>query len=353
MNSSMRAMVFGVVVLGGSLIACKGLSKKMEEEAKKAAAKAAASAVSGDAALTPEDQADIATSGKLSKYITCLNLVTRQVSQSRRRYASWADWEKGPTGKERYVWGLFEVHNVDQCKKALAEAKPMQPALADIDKLAGDYEKALDALVPVVKKAYDYYEGKKYKDDSFAEAKAMHSSIKEAFEGFSKANEAFDKAVGDKNDALLHKAVDRLERTQGKKFAWHKQSTMLNAQELVKVIDKSLEASKAAKNGEMPEADIVALGTAIDKFEAKTKEMVDYAASAKDKPILYSFFETDLKKYTNAARAFWRHRRDKKKFSSFEISQIRGGSGWMVEGSYDQVLKAYNDLIDRSNAMNR
>jgi hypothetical protein len=38
-------------------------------------------------------------------------------------------------------------------------------------------------------------------------------------------------------------------------------------------------------------------------------------------------------------------------YSDGERMMLKPGSGWMVEGSSEKLIKAYNDLVSASNAM--
>jgi hypothetical protein len=47
----------------------------------------------------------------------------------------------------------------------------MSPAMADLEALGDAYLKALQELVPLLKKAHDYYDQKDYKEDQMADGK--------------------------------------------------------------------------------------------------------------------------------------------------------------------------------------
>ena len=55
----------------------------------------------------PEEQID-AYVGKSNAVVELLNISLR-ASESWRRYLSWADVKRGPTGKERIIYGLYSV----------------------------------------------------------------------------------------------------------------------------------------------------------------------------------------------------------------------------------------------------
>src|SRR5688572_10395607 len=113
----MKNVVFTVTcgVLWAALLpGCKQIA-----EARKAAEalKAAASAVT-DAkgpAISSEEDKDAALGNKLGEYISCMNGTSKRVVDSRNLYLSWVKDEKvGPTGKERNIYGLYDI-NADGC----------------------------------------------------------------------------------------------------------------------------------------------------------------------------------------------------------------------------------------------
>src|SRR5688500_4372121 len=128
--------VFATFALGG----CKQIA-----EAKKAAEalKAAASAVQANKspAISSEEDKDAELGAKLGEYISCMNLTSKRVVDSRNRYLDWVKDDKvGPTGKERNIYGLYDI-NADSCFKALDRAKTMSPALPEVEAAAAEYRK--------------------------------------------------------------------------------------------------------------------------------------------------------------------------------------------------------------------
>ena len=103
-----------------------------------------------------------------------MNGTSKRVVDSRNRYLSWVKDEKvGPTGKERNIYGLYDI-NADGCFPNLDRAKTMAPPLPDVEAAAAEYKKALEELDPLVKQANKYYDQDDYKDDKIAKGKALH-----------------------------------------------------------------------------------------------------------------------------------------------------------------------------------
>src|SRR5688500_12212107 len=59
---------------------------------------------------------------KLQGYIECTNRFSSRALDSRGRYLSWADPEKGPAGA-RNPMGLYTLYDPKQCLEAIAASK--------------------------------------------------------------------------------------------------------------------------------------------------------------------------------------------------------------------------------------
>src|SRR5216683_1660780 len=96
-----RAHTIGVLLLISALPL--GGCKRILQEAIKARQ---AAADGGAGQKSDEDQA---LGEKLNGYIRdCLNRYSKSVHSAEERYFSWADSKKGPTGKERNVYGVYD-----------------------------------------------------------------------------------------------------------------------------------------------------------------------------------------------------------------------------------------------------
>ncbi|MBK6535848.1 MAG: DUF3829 domain-containing protein [Deltaproteobacteria bacterium] len=128
--------------------------------------------------LPPDEQ----VSAKLDPYITqCLNRFSSSVLRSRRRYLSWTTAVDGPTGRERNVFGLFQVSgNPADCAAAAQRSAQMQPSLPDVEAAAQRYIAALQTVQPVIEQAHAYYSRNNYRDDQMAQGRAMHAPLMQA-----------------------------------------------------------------------------------------------------------------------------------------------------------------------------
>src|SRR6184192_4052492 len=80
------------------------------------------------------DKAGDGLTQKTNLYIKqCVNRYSNSVMNSYQRYASWLkDIERGPTGKEGTVYGLYDINSDGQdCIDAIKKAKGINPELPE------------------------------------------------------------------------------------------------------------------------------------------------------------------------------------------------------------------------------
>src|SRR5882757_6954028 len=107
--------------------------KRIVEEAIKARQRAAGDAGTAVAQRTDDDQA---LGEKLNGYIRdCLNRYSKSVHSAEERYFSWVDAKKGPSGRERNIYGVYEISlDPEPCASAIAKANAAPPKKPDIEK---------------------------------------------------------------------------------------------------------------------------------------------------------------------------------------------------------------------------
>ena len=86
---------------------------------------------------------------KLNAYVGCINRLSERSYDSRSRYFSWAD-KKGPTGKERIIYGTYTIYDTSDCRKNVEKANAMEPHDAAIEAAATAYADAVSKLEPSV-----------------------------------------------------------------------------------------------------------------------------------------------------------------------------------------------------------
>src|SRR5688500_15545995 len=170
-----------VLVLVALATGCEKIKSFIEQAKEEAAEKEA---------KEQKNSADDDLGAKLDKYIECINNASGSAGDSFKRYQLWVvDKDKGPTGKEQNVYGLYELRGVDACKKAVADAKAMGPPLPDLEKTGDELAAAVADLAPLVSQAHGYYEKGEHKADGMQKGKELHPKLIAAFDRVNKADE--------------------------------------------------------------------------------------------------------------------------------------------------------------------
>jgi Protein of unknown function (DUF3829) len=339
MNKLFFAAALGVMSLF-SLGGCKQIA-----EARKAAEalKAAASAVAANKgpAISSEEDKDAELGAKLGEYISCMNGTSKRVVDSRNRYLSWVVDEKvGPTGKERNIYGLYDI-NANTCFPNLERAKTMQPSLPEVESAATEYKKALEELDPLVKQVDKYYDQKDYKDDKMAKGKLLHPQLMNAFAKFEQVNKGFEDRVTALNDAVNTRQFARLEKDPSRRLQYLSQKSLNEGKALIKLTDIA----------ELKELDLQKYDVAVQSYDKALTELEQYADAHKaevDKTLTFSSYLSSSKTFLKSAKELLRRRRDNKDFNKEFFSK---SSPSLVEGHPAQVIEKYNRMIGDSNSL--
>jgi hypothetical protein len=334
--------LFLLGVCGALASAALGGCKQIAEAKKAAEAiKAAASAVA-DAkgpAISSEEDKDAQLGSKLGEYISCMNHTSKRVVDSRNRYLSWVKDEKvGPTGKERNIYGLYEI-NADSCFQALDRAKKASPSLPEVESAAAEYRNALEELEPIVKQANKYYDQDDYKDDKMAKGKAMHAQLMGSFAKFEQVSKGFEERVTTLNDGVNARQLGRLEKDQSRRLQYLSQRSLNEAKALIAMTDIA----------ELKELDQQKYDVALQTYDKTLSELEQYSDTHKaeaDKIMMFSSYVSSSKTFLKSAKELLRRKRDNKDFNKEFFSN---SSPQMVDGHPAQVVDTYNRMINDSN----
>jgi Protein of unknown function (DUF3829) len=279
-----------------------------------------------------------ALSQKLSGYIDCLNGYSNRALDSRQRYLSWADAEKGPSASKNPM-GLYTVNDPKPCLEKIAAATDMDPRNAELEKAGTAYSAALAKLAPLLEQADDYYTQKNYQDDKFAKGNELHPKLMAAFNEFDAANTSLREHVGTLNRAERERSVAEREK-KGKDLMTHLDRAMLEAESLIEL------------SGPPEEIKVDAFVAQLDKFEKAWNELDAYQAGHKDEqPMMWSQVPSAMKDYLTASKELMRRARDKTPYSSSDKMNLGGSGEWMVNGSPGKMMREYNELIDTVNRL--
>lgn len=300
-------------------------------------------AAGGGGGGTPDDK----LGEKLNPYITCINQATSSVRRAADRYADWVDKDKGVTGTEKHVYGIFEIGDQSTCIDGVKKSADLEPDDPALETAANEYVTALQAAITVVDEAYKYYDEKNYEDDKFAKAKELHPKLVKAFDEHEAADKKLRELVVAQNDALLERELERIEKEQGQKLRWHQAKLMNVAKKLMDATDAQI-----TETGEIA-LDVAKFEPAFAAYEKQLDELVAYTKANKaetDSITMFSRFVDGAEELKKAGKEMSRRKRDGKKLDQSELERL---SSWpeQVEGSPMKFGKLYDDLVQASNSL--
>jgi len=279
--------------------------------------------------------ADSTLTEKMNAYVGCLNRLSERSYDSRARYFSWVG-KKGPTGKERIIYGTYTIYDTSDCKANVDKVNALEPRIPDLEAAASAYVEAVVALEPLLKQADDYYSQENYKDDKMAEGKSLHPRLVSAWDAFATADQKLRAGIDVIQDKSASEKLAQIEATEGRKANYHVQSLMISAKRVMR-----------AHSAEP--ADLAKITETLADYETITSATEEYARANKDSKIGSSFVG-DAKSYLVTAKQLMRRVRDKTPYSSGEKMILEtGGGAWMVEGSPARLMRDYNQLVESYN----
>ena len=339
----MRSLI--AVTLALTLAGTSGCKRIVKEILKRQATAHGASAAPGSSASAAES-ADDATGDKLNAYIHCINNVSSRIHDSERRYFSWVDEKKGPTGKERNIYGLYKISDPSTCVSEVTKANAQKPSLPKLEEAGTEFIGVAKRAFPLLKEANDYYSEKNYKDDKMAKGKQLHPKLVALFDDFDKADKDMRSEVRTLNRQLKERTMARLLKTQGRTIPYLREHVMVLAQDVLNLGDqKTLDA-----------IDLPKFTAKIDEYGEAVSELSTYVDGHKSEAGKYMMLSSligESKDYLTAAKELMRRVRDKKAFTSLEKRRLGGPAAWMVNGSPGKLLHSYNSLVSRSNSVHR
>ena len=270
---------------------------------------------------------------KMNAYVGCINRLSERSYESRKRYFSWAA-QSGPTGKERIIYGTYTIYDTADCKKNVEKANALEPRDAALEAAASAYVDAVSKLEPLLKEADDYYSQENYKDDRMAKGKTLHPRLVSAWDAFAGADKALRNGVEAVNDKRALERLAEIEQKEGRKARYHVQATMIHAKRV-------LHAQQAEK------PDLAAFTQAINDYETIVKAAEQVSGADGEK--IGSMFISNAKSFLTSAKQLMRRVRDNVPYSQGDRMMLNAGSGWMIEGSPQRLLRDYNQLIDAFN----
>jgi Protein of unknown function (DUF3829) len=268
---------------------------------------------------------------ELDRYIAKSNGVVGLLNSSLRgeeswnRYLSWVDAKRGPTGKERIIYGLYSVGS--SAKDAIEKARQSaaaDPAIPALDGATKDLASAFEKLVPILNEAEAYYDRKDYMSDNMAGGKALHEKLVPAAMTFLAARERTNELQDQFKDLIDRQQLAKIEKAEGKSVRWHVRNTMMLAK---KAVDLMPDSPKRGTDLKQFDAALATYGEAVRDF---------------DNAIRDSGKSTSIDSYPRDILGRLREMRD-------NIAKGRA-NGMTFQMDHQGIITSYNMMVSMSNA---
>ena len=280
------------------------------------------------AASDPELVASQATVRKLNTYVGLLNRTLR-ASESIARYRSWVDMRTGPTGRERIVYGLYSLYDVrGEIEKARA-AVAAPPGMTELDAQIAPYTAAYEALAPIITQADGYYERQDYKEDKWAEAKALHARLAPAAQTFLAERAKVEGLFAREKERSDAAELALIERREGRKARWHAMNVMIRARPILALLPSDAR----------PVVDMPAFEAAVSAYASAVRDLDTYVAA---EPGALSSFESRPRAWLGKLREF----RDK-------LARAKGDARRGAGNDLTWIVNDYNTMISTAQIASR
>ena len=304
-----RLRIMAVMALAVFL---QGPLARLSFETSPAFAQGAAEVVASDAAI-----------GKMNAYVEFLNRSLR-ASESLQRYDSWVDMKKGPTGKERNVYGLYSLYDVRDKIAAVESAAQAEPRMPELDAAMMAYAETYQQLAPVIEKANKYYERQDYKSDKMEGGKAFHKDIAALAPAYEERRKRADAALRAEKVKIDLASLEALDKAEGKKSRWHVRNVMFRAEAVMDLMPSN----------EKPVVEMPAFTAALNDYAGAVRAFDDYAL---EHPNSFHVFESRPASLLSRLRDF-----------SEKLEKAKGDARKGAGQGLDWLVSDYNLMVTTS-----
>ncbi|WP_421405449.1 DUF3829 domain-containing protein [Agrobacterium fabrum] len=273
-------------------------------------------------AMAQSDVDQEATVTKMNAFVSFLNRAIR-ASDSLDRYDSWVDMKKGPTGKEKVIYGLYAPYDVRNEIQAAIEAAAGEPKLHDLDAAILRFAAVYEDIAPILEKASKYYDRSDYKSDKMKEGKVLHSQIAELAPEFVTARKEADRILSIEKRRIDLLQLAALEKAEGKKSRWHVRNVMINAEAIVDILPSA----------ERMAVDMSTFNDNLDNYAKAVREFDDYATKH---PNSFHVFESAPGSLLSKLREF------------HEVLEKNKGNASKGTDDLQWIIQEYNMMVTTS-----
>lgn len=270
---------------------------------------------------------DEITDRRISKVNTYISMFNRSLRANLAldRYASWVDMKKGPTGKERVIYGTYTPYDLRSQIAKAREELTATPAMPELDKAAADYMDIYEKLAPELTKAAQYYERQDYKDDNMEGAKKYHQQIVALVPIYQEAFKKFNALITEEKLKIDIFTLNRLEKEHGKNAAWQRQNVLFQASQVIQLLPSN----------ESPIVDMNKFSEAIKNYSVAVREIDDYVIDHPD----------DLRSFRNHPSSILKGLREVQEMLKKNNGDARKRN---TSQAIQRVVNQYNTMISMS-----
>jgi hypothetical protein len=282
----------------------------------------------------PESEFD-ALVDKINLYVRALNGVS-SVRRSHERYTSWIDEKKGFTGNERYIsYGVYEIgkSSVEEIQRAATKGPQMKPSLRELDSVIVRLAEIVTSLVPLVKKAHEYYEQEAYRSDGAKLGQELHVQMMPLFDRTFAAERHMRRQLEALKVQLDQRQLRAMEAASGRNYYWHVRRLMIAAKGVVGLLPEN--PNSPTIDADDYQARFSELEAAYDAFQTFASDRPKEVKKVR----LASSVDSSVKEFVAAAKFLHRSLEAQKLDRDEYIDRV-------VE-----LAKTYNDLVQRTNKL--
>ncbi|MFO0648359.1 MAG: DUF3829 domain-containing protein [Polyangiales bacterium] len=299
-------------------------------------------------ATTPDEQLQ----DKIDPYVEhCLNRFSRQVFDAENRYYDWVDRRKGPTGRERVVYGIYDVNgDPGECSRAVTSAATLTPSVPALEAAGPRFSATLATVVPLIHQAHNYYANPAlYRGDNMAQGALLHPQLVAALAAFTDAQRALSEAVSASQDTATESFLARVRTDPNMVVEYH----LKNDQRMARHLARALRGWDV-RNGQVTGIDATTFVPAVNEYAIGVNSLAtvslqnpQQAAAVRGLPLYQARSATYLRQLQGLSMRI----QSGDRFTRSELNVMRMRMGWTVQGSPDAANRAYNELVQSYNAL--
>lgn len=201
--------------------------------------------------------------------------------------------------------------------------------MTELDAQIAPYTAAYEALAPIVTQADGYYERQDYKEDKWAEAKALHARLAPAAQTFLAERAKVEGLFAREKERSDAAELALIERREGRKARWHAMNVMIRARPILALLPSDAR----------PVVDMPAFEAAVSAYASAVRDLDTYVAA---EPGALSSFESRPRAWLGKLREF----RDK-------LARAKGDARRGAGNALTWIVNDYNTMISTAQIASR